>query len=276
MNEREDAQSIERRSRVEIMRHKEINDALSIARRLLLGLLFCAALAGCKEEILHGLSEWEANRVLTRLHFVQIQAEKVSEPDGRWAIAVPSESMIAAMQQLEATRVLRARANAEDSAPSFLSSRELNRFHHERLLSREIEQSVLSMPGILDVRVHINLPESDALVLKTRKAEDGAASALLIAAPDAVIQEAQIANLVSGASGISAQAVHVVVQRDHDAGRLAFQGPVQAAPSAPAFALGASFNLAYLGLGGLLVSLGAAAVLFGRRRSKAEPAIQQG
>ena len=100
MNEREDAQSIERRSRVEIMRHKEINDALSIARRLLLGLLFCAALAGCKEddegESLVGfqLTGSSSHNRATRLHAAVLDVQRQKLPLGTGRTSASPRSSI--------------------------------------------------------------------------------------------------------------------------------------------------------------------------------------
>ena len=181
--------------------------------RPIYALAVCAlvALCGCKEQILHNLAEDEANNFLTKLHAGAIDAEKVRQADGRWALAVEKDAALPALKLLSDSRLLRAAGREPQSKPSMVSSREEQRFQYERSLSSSIEQTLFAIDGVLDARVHLNLPPLDPLFGQPLSKEAGSASVLLVTSPGVILPEEKVQALVAGASGIAAAKISVLL-----------------------------------------------------------------
>ena len=181
-------------------------------RKALVGslLLVLLALSGCREQIIHHLSESEANRLITRLADVGIESEKVKQADGSWALAVDSASSVPALRAVSDARLLR----NEDTAPleksSLMSSREDQRFRFERALARELEMTLNNIPAVLESRVHLNLPMVDPLFGQKLDSSPGSASVLLVATSDTV-SRTDVASIVAGASGIPFKDISIML-----------------------------------------------------------------
>lgn len=174
---------------------------------------------GCRENIMHGLSEVEANRFLSSLHAASIVAEKVPEPEGTWSVAVDSSKALQALASLKRQRILRdtGALPARDKGP-LLSTREERHFSLERSLSQELEATLASIDGVLQSRVHLNVPPADPLFSQQAGAEArGTASVLVIAASELRSTRDEIAALISGASGVPADRISVLINLDPDA-----------------------------------------------------------
>lgn len=198
------------------------NNFMKTIRRLYflsaIGLLLM--LAGCKEQIIHNLSEADVNRYLTRLHDDRIEGEKVKQADGRWALAVDKEDRVKAIKILEDSRLLRSVESVGNDKPSMISSREDQKFRHERALSREIENTLASVAGVLEARVHLNMAPTDPLFGTPVKNGKSSASVLIVAEEQFALKETDLAGLVAGASGIDKDAISVLINRNpqsHDA-----------------------------------------------------------
>lgn len=178
--------------------------------------ILCAAgvLSGCDEQILHDLSEQEANRVISRLGVATLDAKKVQQSDGRWAIAVPRNSTVSTLSFLETNRVLTPRAAMASAGGKggFVPSREEQWFRYERSVALTIEDSLSTVLGVLEARVHLNLPETDPL-FGTRKESSGSGSVLLVIDDRYGSKDEEIAALVAGAAGIPAAKVTVLKSR---------------------------------------------------------------
>ncbi|MCB0352178.1 MAG: hypothetical protein KDD64_01600 [Bdellovibrionales bacterium] len=174
-------------------------------------------LAGCKEQIVHQLSEEDANRYLARLHSGQFEAEKVRLPDSTWAIAVPRSDSAAAIQFLSRSRLFRRSHGDASESRSFLVSREEERFRFERAMSREVEATLTAIDGVLEARVHLNLPPRDPLFGVSREG-DGAASAsvLLITSRDLPLSNDSIRELIAGAAGVPLEGVSVLTSQSQE------------------------------------------------------------
>jgi len=175
-------------------------------------LLVALALVGCREPILHDLSEHEANKVVSRLHAHEVQASKIAQSDGRWAIEVPSQELMRALEFLDSHRVLAGRgpiANVS-SKGSFVPSREEQWFRYERSVATSIEESMAAIQGVLEAKVHVNLPEVDPL-FGSRSDDHGSGSVLLLVDHQFEAKNDEIAALVAGASGIPANTITVLV-----------------------------------------------------------------
>lgn len=174
---------------------------------LLLSLIFSA----CKEEILHNLNEADANRVVTHLSDVGISAEKAPLKENLWVVKVSQEDAVPAMRRLESTKAFLTREN-DSRVGSFIPSREDQLFRHERQVSRGIEDTLRTMRGVLEARVHLNLPRIEILSDRTSKLLSSA-SVLLVVSESFVTNPAEITALVSGGSGVERDRVSVVVNR---------------------------------------------------------------
>lgn len=175
------------------------------------GLILILSCLGCKDELIHNLSETDANRVITALHDQEIEVSKVAQPDGRWSIEVASSDSIRALKLLNQTRLIKGTETVSRERASVISSREDQRFQFERSLSEEIERTVSNLPGALEVRVHLNMPLVDPLFGHKLSKDEGSGSVLLIAEHDSQIQKEEVASLVSGASGIPAAKISVLI-----------------------------------------------------------------
>lgn len=179
-----------------------------------LGHLFLVCLVastlGCDEQIVHDLSEHDANRVVSRLSSAALQAHKVRQSDGRWAIEVSSDAIVPALAFLESNRVLIARGTS--SAPSkggIVPSRQEQWFRYERAMALSIEESLGAIAGVLEARVHLNLPETDPLFGTSPQGNTSGSVLLLIDSHYAASNE-EIASLVGGAAGIPVSQVTVL------------------------------------------------------------------
>jgi type III secretory pathway lipoprotein EscJ len=172
------------------------------------------SLVGCDEQILHDLTEQEANKVLSRLHVGSLSAEKVLQSDGRWAIAVDENKVIPALTFLDSNRVLAARTSnlPVSSKGGIVPSREEQWFRYERSIAVSIEESLSTIRGVLEVRVHVNLPEKDPL-FGTSSKESGSGSVLLVVDERYEASKKDVAHLVSGAAGIPPERISVLQSR---------------------------------------------------------------
>jgi type III secretion protein J len=182
-------------------------------RFLLLAVLL--VFSGCREQIVHNLSEIDANRLVTKLHDASLSGDKEKQADGKWSISVPSDETIRALKLLNDSRILRSESQKPIEKSSVISSREDQRFHYERSLSQEIETTLSSVPGVLEARVHLNIPPVDPLFGKSI-GPGGTASVLLVTDNLLAASKEEIAGLVSGASGIKAEAISVLFSRSAD------------------------------------------------------------
>lgn len=171
--------------------------------------LVCAT--GCEEQILHDLSEREANRVVSELHAAKVSASKLSQSDGRWTIGVAKREVVTALRALEFQRVLPSPGarGAPVSKGGFIPSREERLFRYERAMSEALEDSLTAIPGVLEARVHLNLPAEDPLLGPSR-VPAGSGSVLLLVDERWAARDEDIAHLVGGAAGVPSGAVKVL------------------------------------------------------------------
>lgn len=168
-------------------------------------------LAACQEQIIHDLGEVEANKLMAHLNRAQLPAQKVKQADGRWAISVDSEDITKAVAFLSDSRLVRDDRTETGSQASIVSSREDQRFKYERSLSNTIESTLNSLSGVLESRVHLNLPPTDPLFGQTLSNAKGSGSVLLITKAGFDLKREEIAALVSGASGIEVGLIAVLI-----------------------------------------------------------------
>lgn len=165
---------------------------------------------GCREQIVHDLSEREANSVISQLSMARLDALKVRQADGRWAISIDKDEMIPALSYIETRRVLSTRdAASASSKGGMIPSREEQWFRYERSVALSIEESLSALPGVLDARVHVNLPDDDPLFGDSAR-RGGSASVLLVVDQRFGADDAEVAALVGGAAGLQRDVVRVL------------------------------------------------------------------
>ncbi len=159
---------------------------------------------------MHDLSEREANKVVSHLSAAHLEASKVLQADGRWAIAVDRDQMVLALSHLDTQRVLAPRGgDSLVSKSSMIPSREEQRFRYERALAASIEDSLSAIPGVLEPRVHINVPDEDPL-FPSQDLRLGSGAVLLVVDESFKASDGEISALISGAAGISRESVRVL------------------------------------------------------------------
>jgi type III secretion protein J len=168
-------------------------------------------LSACEEQILHDLSESEANRVISRFSGTDIIPTKVSQSDGRWAIAVPRGNSVSALSFLDSHRVLSSRGavGSKGAKGGLVPSREEQWFSYQRAVAQSIEDTLNSLGGVLEAHVHVNLPEHDPLLGRKRDV-GGTGSVLLVIDDRFSAKDEDVSALVSGAAGLPAGSVTVL------------------------------------------------------------------
>lgn len=139
------------------------------------------------------------------------EVEKSHQPDGRWSLAVARESVPKAIAFLERVRALPQQRREQEPPTSFLVSREEQKQRLERSLASNLEQTLYTIDGVREARVHLNLPERDQLLGK--EIASGSASVLLLTEGENVIERESVATLVAGAAGIKAGTVAVMISK---------------------------------------------------------------
>ena len=180
----------------------------ALCRGMLLLCLF--VLCGCRDTILHDLSEEQANRVWVVLSKAGIGVEKTRE-NGTWSIEVDSSDATEALIAIEQSRCLKDSAKTlPQSSGSLIPSREERNYHFQRNLALSLERTFESLPRVLEARVHLRLVKDNSLGLVSENKRQSAGVLLLTEAGDA-IAESKVKRLVSGATGVSMDAISVVI-----------------------------------------------------------------
>jgi type III secretion protein J len=218
------------------------------------------SLMGCREQIVHNLGEADANRLLTSLSRVSIEAEKVKQADGKWAVAVERSASLRAIDHLDTAHLLRETGENASPKASMISSREDQRFRYERALSGELEATLRNIPGVLEARVHLNLPVVDPLFGQPVDDKKGSASVLLVNRSEKLGKE-QIAALVSGAAGIPTTLVSVLVSTSDETAESTASG-TKSAQVVPPASMAKYLPLGFI-TGTPLLSLGVGLILGG-------------
>ena len=168
--------------------------------------------AGCKEEILHDLDELRANQAQLALERASVRVDKVRSGGG-WNIRVDSSNTVRSLAVLEKSRLLwRDLSRFKEHSSSLILSREQRAQAAERETAWTLEQTLERIPGVLEARVQLYVQPKEEFDL--RKGGERSGSVLLLAEKTGTVDAAQIKQLVSGATGIAAQLISVVVSAD--------------------------------------------------------------
>jgi type III secretion protein J len=137
-----------------------------VAARWLLAAATASLLLGCRTNVLHDMPEAEANRIVAVLQDHGIYAEKVigDEERNTWSISVPRDATSRAWSVLEEYKLPRAPerrfADVFGKSKLVVTPKEEQALFLEALQG-ELSQTVESIDGVIDARVHLVLPERD-------------------------------------------------------------------------------------------------------------------
>ncbi len=150
------------------------------ASRLALILLPALILSACQVELQHSLNEKEANEILVLLERRGIRAEKEREEGGKeptYKISVPKSMASPAVLALQENDLPRPKNPGFEifNKGSLIPTATEERAMFLQALSGELSRTLGSVDGVLDARVHINIPQSDDLSDKTARPEPSAA-----------------------------------------------------------------------------------------------------
>lgn len=176
-------------------------------------LTFLFLFASCKEALLHDLTEVEANRYIGILHAENIEADKEVQSDLKWTLNVEKKDFIKAISLLDSKRLLKEKTSLKKEGSGLLGSNQEKDFFHERALSAELEKTLLTLNGVYEARVHLNLQKDDILNLKTDEEKQESAGVLMVVSDQEKFDEDKIKAIIAGASGINKENVSIVISK---------------------------------------------------------------
>ncbi len=135
-------------------------------------LLAMLALAGCRVEVHDNLTQRDANEIAALLMFANIDAKRIENKDGTFAVEVPEGDFAPAVQLINESGLPR---------PVFKSMVDV--FENDRLIaspseerarlayavSQELSQTVSEIDGVVSARVHLATPALDPLGRRVSK-----------------------------------------------------------------------------------------------------------
>jgi type III secretory pathway lipoprotein EscJ len=163
---------------------------------------------------MHGLSEREANSLITQLGDSGIEAEKLAQGSDSWSVQVEPSVVARAIKIISRYHSMGEKSVEEEQSGLFLSKEE-RKFQFARSVARDIEQTLVVLYGVHEAKVHLKFSEEDPLLAGFgnsslgQAGNQGSGSVLVIVESDDLYKREDIANLVSGASGIPAERIAV-------------------------------------------------------------------
>ena len=177
----------------------------------LISLVLLLLTTACNETILHKLDERAANRVILTLESSGVQAKKIPNGDS-WAIEVPSKLAAKALGSLRDKRTFaQIDKNATSFKSSLVSGREERKAIQDSIKISRLENSLSSLPSVLEAWVHLNRVEPGSRVFGGNKRKSSA-SVLVISEDPTRLDEIQIKRLVSGAVGTNLSVIEVIIE----------------------------------------------------------------
>jgi type III secretion protein J len=140
-------------------------------RVILVVLLSCFALMGCKEDLYSKLTERDVNEMLGVLLEANIDATK-SSPDGKsWTLSVDKEALSRALSVLRSQGLPSDRhSNLGDmfKKDGLISTPTEERVRFIHGVTQELAETLSNIDGVVNARVHIVLPNNDPLASQVK------------------------------------------------------------------------------------------------------------
>ena len=143
----------------------------AFASRTAAALALCLALAGCKVELYSGLDETSANDIVAALSAQGIDARKERLEGAGWQVQVDEERLGAALAVLRAQGLPQERFASMGEMfqkQGLVSTPAEERMRYIYAVSQELSQTLRSIDGVVEARVHVVIPENDPLSDKVR------------------------------------------------------------------------------------------------------------
>lgn len=170
--------------------------------------LSCLILTGCRVNLVSGLDEKEANYFLYHLISNGVDAEK-KEKNGRYTISVSKPELV---RSLEITnQLVRFTRLSEVNKKGSRFSKEEELYYLERMISRQLEETLENLQFVIKARVHIYSPNYESLSLKQLERENSSAAVLLASDNPEKINVQVVRSIVSGATGLPDDKIRVEV-----------------------------------------------------------------
>ena len=173
--------------------------------------MLVVACLGCREDILHDLSEHQANMLRSQLSQIEIEGVKQQQTDGGWRLSVRSSQALSALHYLQQQRLLPKSERVPQRSRGILVSSAEREFELERAQGAEVAKTLARIEGIVDARVHIKRERRSRLLRATSDLKQGSASVLIVVNDQFRLAKQHIANLVAAAINLQASSVTVVV-----------------------------------------------------------------
>lgn len=141
--------------------------------------------SGCDKEVLHGLTERQANEVVVALASIGIEANKVddvSDEGVRFKILTSEETAVAATKMLlerELPRVEKRGLSDIYGEPSMIPTGTEERARFLQGVQGDLSITLEKIDGVVDARVHVVLPPDDVLSANNAEKQRGRAAVLL-------------------------------------------------------------------------------------------------
>lgn len=173
-------------------------------------LFSCVVFLGCRVPLVSGIEEREANYFLYYLLSSGIQAEK-KEKNGKYVITVSKQDLVPALQISNQLHRFTQTSTVDSKKKSGRFSKEEEQFYLERLLSRQIEETLENLQYVSKARVHIFSPNYESLSLKQLERENSSAAILITSEEPEKVELEIVRSIVSGATGLPQEKIRVEV-----------------------------------------------------------------
>lgn len=180
-------------------------------------LLLCSLLllSACREVVIRDLSERRANQALLLLAEGEVKAKKAQAGES-WNLSVKQKDFAKSLRVLKKFRFFQKEKSSHSKiSSSFIPSRAEQELEIENLKTSRLEETIKSFSSVLEVHVHLNLQGEKAQFFEEEKNNTNkSASVFIVSDNSQSLEILKIKNLVSGASGVSAKNVNIVVQEE--------------------------------------------------------------
>lgn len=175
-------------------------------------LLTATVILGCRREILSDLTEREASKITNELRLRGIDAATTDSGKQRYAISVTKGDAGEASRIAGLIKPLLATRAESAKPPGILSGPDEERLYVSRQLSRQLEDSLQLLPPVLAARVTIAFsPKPPIDEQRTKVADPGSASVLIIASPGASLSSDSLSHFIANGTTIPQERIHVII-----------------------------------------------------------------
>lgn len=215
---------------------------------LKLCLLLLFVLVGCRENLVQGLSESRAQRMYLTLARAGVDVERKLSSDGSWLLSVESGDISRSMAVLNQNYLLLPPSGEIKKSANLLSTSEERRRIQQIEVIDEIEASLLRIPGMLEVRLHLPPPQATEPIAQNIPL---CASVLIFTNHEFKTPEADLKGLIAGATALSESCIKVINTSILETAHMRIEEAYAREPSVkePFFASNRGMNNVFLALG---------------------------